>query len=86
MAETNKANLATADDNLSFGKLLPDKIVKKKFEEDTKALQRDRELKENLEKKKNDAISQHKKEFDKNFEEIEAFKTDLEEKLKYVAS
>lgn len=59
-----------------------DASVKQRLEDENKLLQRDRELKETLEKKKNDLLHSQKKEQETLLAENEAFKNDLEAKLR----
>jgi hypothetical protein len=59
-----------------------DASVKQRLDDENRLLQRDRELKETLEKKKNDLLHSQKKEQETLLAENEAFKNDLEAKLR----
>lgn len=59
-----------------------DASVKQRLDDENRLLQRDRELKETLEKKKNDLLHTQKKEQETLLAENEAFKNDLEAKLR----
>ena len=57
--------------------------VKSKLDEENSLMQRDKELKEILEKKKSDILQSQKKDMDLLTAQNDAFKSELEDKLRY---